>query len=261
MDADLDLLLIAVFCTADDLLPDRAKNAKRSVTDAEVITLYGKRRHRLADTIEALIGQFAAQSPGFYDDLLVVDSTPVECARSLETVRRSQLADAADYGLRQPQPLLLGLPAPRPVRTGRHPPRDRANQPQDRQARGLPQARRPLPAHRAAHRDRRQGLHQPRLPRRDARSRRTHPPPTPQGRTRHRPTPRADPTDDRIDLSKPSKTSSHSNATAPAPSTDSAPASANASSPSPPASPSTTNSAAQAATSPPTPPNNAELLI
>ena len=39
MLADLDLLLTAVFCTADDLLPERAKNAKRSVTDAEVVTL------------------------------------------------------------------------------------------------------------------------------------------------------------------------------------------------------------------------------
>jgi transposase len=41
---------------------------------------------------------FASQSPGFYDDLLLVDSTPVECARSRETVKRSALADAADYG-------------------------------------------------------------------------------------------------------------------------------------------------------------------
>jgi hypothetical protein len=39
MDADLDLLLIAVYCTADDLLPNKAKNAKRIVTDAEVVTL------------------------------------------------------------------------------------------------------------------------------------------------------------------------------------------------------------------------------
>jgi len=39
MLADLDLLLTAVFCTADDLLPEKAKNAKRSVTDAEVVTL------------------------------------------------------------------------------------------------------------------------------------------------------------------------------------------------------------------------------
>jgi hypothetical protein len=31
MLADLDLLLTAVFATADDLLPDRALNARRSV--------------------------------------------------------------------------------------------------------------------------------------------------------------------------------------------------------------------------------------
>ena len=133
MLADLDLLLIAVFCTADDLLPDRAGNARRRITDAEVVTLcvaqaimgiasderflavaakrlvhlfpqrpkrpgYWKRRQRLADVIEAMIGEFARMSPGFDHDLLVVDSTPVECARSVETVRRSQLGDAADYG-------------------------------------------------------------------------------------------------------------------------------------------------------------------
>ena len=133
MLADLDLLLIAVFCTADDLLPRRAKNARRRIIDAEVVTLcvaqallgiasdrrflalaatrlghlfsqlpqqpgYFKRRQRLGDVIEALIAEFARHSPGWHDTLLVVDSTPVECARSVETVRRSQLADAADYG-------------------------------------------------------------------------------------------------------------------------------------------------------------------
>ncbi len=133
MDADLDLLLIAVYCTAHDLLPDRAHNARRILTDAEVVTLcvaqqllgiscdekfwagvpkrlghlfprliqrpgFVKRRQRLSDTIEALIEEFARHSPGFEDDLLVVDSTPVECGRSVETMRRSALADAADYG-------------------------------------------------------------------------------------------------------------------------------------------------------------------
>ena len=39
MLADLDLLLTAVFCTADDLLPEKEKNARRIVTDAEVATL------------------------------------------------------------------------------------------------------------------------------------------------------------------------------------------------------------------------------
>jgi len=133
MLADLDLLLIAVFCTADDLLPGPDKNARRILTDAEVVTLavaqaimgissdarflqtarkqlshlfpllpnrpgYLKRRQRLSDTIEWLIGVFASDSPGFHDELVLVDSTPVECARSIETTRRSQLADAADYG-------------------------------------------------------------------------------------------------------------------------------------------------------------------
>ena len=39
MDADLDTLCIAVYCTADDLLPSRPANARRRVTDAEVVTL------------------------------------------------------------------------------------------------------------------------------------------------------------------------------------------------------------------------------
>jgi hypothetical protein len=59
---------------------------------------FHKRRRRLSGTIEWLIGVFASESPGFYDDVLLVDSTPVECARSVETTRRSQLGDAADYG-------------------------------------------------------------------------------------------------------------------------------------------------------------------
>jgi hypothetical protein len=133
MDADLDLLLTTVFCTADDLLPQRQNNAARRVTDAEVVTLcvaqaimgipsdrrflavaakrlghlfprlpqqpgYFKRRRRLAETLEWLMGVFASHSPGFEDDLLLIDSTPVECARSRETVKRSALAEAADYG-------------------------------------------------------------------------------------------------------------------------------------------------------------------
>ena len=39
MDADLELLLVSVFCTADDLLPDPRKNAQRRLSDAEVLTL------------------------------------------------------------------------------------------------------------------------------------------------------------------------------------------------------------------------------
>jgi hypothetical protein len=44
------------------------------------------------------MGVFASHSPGFHDDLSLLDSTPVQCARSRETVKRSALGDAADYG-------------------------------------------------------------------------------------------------------------------------------------------------------------------
>jgi hypothetical protein len=133
MDADLDLLCISVYCTADDLLPEPRRNARRRLTDAEVVTLcvaqvlmgipsdrrflraarrqlghlfpylpcqdgLHKRRARLAETIEWLIGVFASQSPGASDDLLLLDSTPVECGRSVETSRRSELAPICGYG-------------------------------------------------------------------------------------------------------------------------------------------------------------------
>jgi hypothetical protein len=59
---------------------------------------FHKRRRRLAETIEWLTAMFAGQSPGYHDDVLLIDSTPLECARSRETTRRSALAEAADYG-------------------------------------------------------------------------------------------------------------------------------------------------------------------
>lgn len=140
MYADLDLLLTVVYCIADDFLPKRFSNARRRVSDAEIVALcvaqaimgipsdprflavadkrlrhlfptipardaFHKRRLRLSGQIEALIAHFARQSPGFFDDLLLVDSTPVECSRSRETVKRGgasslaeALTDAADYG-------------------------------------------------------------------------------------------------------------------------------------------------------------------
>nr|MBA2297557.1 IS982 family transposase [Actinomycetota bacterium] len=39
MRADLDLLCISVYCTADDLLPARPGNYRRKLTDAEIVTL------------------------------------------------------------------------------------------------------------------------------------------------------------------------------------------------------------------------------
>ena len=130
MLADLDLLLTTVFCTADDLLPERKKNARRRLTDAEVVTLcvaqsimgvtsderfvkiavrrlgnlfptltrrsgFHRRRDRRTEAIEALIDVLASRSPGYRDDLLLVDFTPVECGRSRETVKRGGGARSA----------------------------------------------------------------------------------------------------------------------------------------------------------------------
>src|SRR2546430_11903053 len=109
MHADLDLLCITVYCTADDLLPERRRNARRRLTDAEVVTLcvaqvvmgitsdrrflraarrqlghlfpylpnqdaLHKRRARLAETIEWLIPVFAGPSPGSHDRHRVLPS-------------------------------------------------------------------------------------------------------------------------------------------------------------------------------------------
>jgi transposase len=133
MLADLDLLLTAVFCAADDFLPASGRNARRRVTDAEVVTLcvaqqlmdigsdreflavarrrlghlfprlpqqpgFHKRRRRLSDCIEWLCAIFAADSPGYHDRVVLVDSTPIECGRSVQTSRRSELAAACSHG-------------------------------------------------------------------------------------------------------------------------------------------------------------------
>lgn len=133
MDADLDLLCTSVYCTADDLLPQKRPNWRRELTDAEIVTLcvaqvmmgipsdrrflraakrqvghlflklpsqsaLHKRRARLEPQIEWLVGVFATASPAAHDPVVVVDSTPVECGRSVETARRSQLAEWCGYG-------------------------------------------------------------------------------------------------------------------------------------------------------------------
>src|SRR3954454_11895860 len=59
---------------------------------------YNKRLRALADTIRWLIGVLARDTGLWTDDVWVVDSTPIECARSRETVRRSELAGWAEYG-------------------------------------------------------------------------------------------------------------------------------------------------------------------
>ena len=59
---------------------------------------YNKRLRRLGVTIGWLVGVLARDITLWTDDVWVVDSTPVECARSRETVARSDLAGWAEYG-------------------------------------------------------------------------------------------------------------------------------------------------------------------
>jgi DDE family transposase len=140
MLADLDLLLTMVFYTADNLLPAGKANARRRLSDSEVVTLLvaqsimgitsdrrfvkvarkqlvhlfpglvgqsglHKRRAALADALECVMAALARECPGFWDELVLLDSTPIECARSRETVKRAgasalddPIANAAAYG-------------------------------------------------------------------------------------------------------------------------------------------------------------------
>lgn len=59
---------------------------------------YNKRLRKAADMIGRLTRLLATDTTAWTDDVWVVDSTPVECARSRETVKRSKLAGWATYG-------------------------------------------------------------------------------------------------------------------------------------------------------------------
>ena len=59
---------------------------------------YNKRLRKLACAMAWLVRVLGTQTQVGDDDVWVVDSTPVECARSRETVQRSALAGWAEYG-------------------------------------------------------------------------------------------------------------------------------------------------------------------
>jgi hypothetical protein len=59
---------------------------------------YNKRLRKLAATMCWLIRALATDTSLWHDDVWVIDSTPVECGRSRETVKRSDLAGWAEYG-------------------------------------------------------------------------------------------------------------------------------------------------------------------
>ena len=59
---------------------------------------YNKRLRKSATQLQALIRTLAQDTDLWADDVWLIDSTPVECARSRPTARRSELAGWAGYG-------------------------------------------------------------------------------------------------------------------------------------------------------------------
>ena len=59
---------------------------------------YNKRLRAATDMMRHVTAALARRCPSFDDDVWLVDSTPVECGRSRETAKRSDLAGWATYG-------------------------------------------------------------------------------------------------------------------------------------------------------------------
>jgi len=132
--ADLDTLLTALYVLADDLLPRRPRARRHpKITDSELVCLavaqvlldcpserrflrfaivrlghlfpylpkqpgYNKRMRALAPQIVRLLNTIAFRSPSWCDNVRLLDSTPVPCAASRQTVKRSDFAGHAAYG-------------------------------------------------------------------------------------------------------------------------------------------------------------------
>jgi len=134
VSADLDALLTCLYVLVDDLLPGRRRFGRPPrISDGELICLavaqvlldcadetrflrlakqrlshlfpyipgqsgFNKRLRCLAPQLAQAVTLLAQLSPSFCDRLRLLDSTPVPCAASRETVRRSQLAGLGGYG-------------------------------------------------------------------------------------------------------------------------------------------------------------------
>jgi hypothetical protein len=135
MPAALDALVVALYVQIDDFLGPRHRGPGRppKLTDAELICLavaqvllgmpndrqflalarwrlghlfpalidqsgYNRRLRALAPQIARSINYLAYISPSFHDGLRLLDSTPVPCGQSRETVKRSEFAGYAGYG-------------------------------------------------------------------------------------------------------------------------------------------------------------------
>ena len=133
MTTDLNTLLTALYVRIDDDLAGRVRAGRRpKLTDAELLTLavaqvllgvrsearwlrlvpaalpgafpylpgqsgYNKRLRHALPQLKRLIRMLAEDTDLWADPVWLVDSTPVECARSRPTVLRSDLAGIAGY--------------------------------------------------------------------------------------------------------------------------------------------------------------------
>lgn len=134
MKTDLDTLLIALYVRIDDSLIAAPRYGRPpKLTDAELITLavaqallnirsearwlrfvhrvlpgmfgylpqqsgYNKRLRSALPLVKRLVRDLATDTEFWTDTVWIADSTPVECARSRPTVKRSNLAGWAGYG-------------------------------------------------------------------------------------------------------------------------------------------------------------------
>jgi hypothetical protein len=134
VDADLDTLVTALYVEVDDVIYKRTGRGRSPVlSDAELVCLivmqallrfpserhwlryarrhlrgmfpylpdqdgYNKRVRKAGPLLARVLRHLASLSPSWWDNLRLLDSTPVPCAASRETVRRSDLAGEAGYG-------------------------------------------------------------------------------------------------------------------------------------------------------------------
>jgi hypothetical protein len=134
VDADLDTLVTALYVKIEDTLgKDRRPGHPARLTQSELVCLavaqallgfhsehrwirfaichlrhafpylphqpgYNKRLRAALPLVKQVIRDLAIDSDFWFDDVWVADSTPVECGRSRPAVKRSELAERANYG-------------------------------------------------------------------------------------------------------------------------------------------------------------------
>lgn len=136
MRADLDTLVIALYCAACSLFPadPRPRRGRpQQVTDNELLCLmvaqmllgqpsdrrflalarwrlghlfpqlpsqsrYNERCRQLAPKLVTLWRAIAYELPGFHDQICLIDTTPLPCGQSVQTVNRSELAPWCGFG-------------------------------------------------------------------------------------------------------------------------------------------------------------------